>query len=75
MAGAIKEKKQMARKTNYSFQKFEREKVRQKKKKEKQDRRQEAKDRKTALSTAGAGIDPDIAGLEPGPQPSTRPED
>ncbi len=65
----------MARKTNYSFQKSEREKIRQKKKKEKLDRKQEAKDRKTALNEEGEEIDPDIAGIEPGPQAAIKPEE
>jgi hypothetical protein len=56
----------MAKKTNYSFQKWEREKNRMKKRKEKQDRKQETKDRKAALKKEG--IDPDIAGIEAGPQ-------
>jgi hypothetical protein len=55
----------MARKTNYSFQKSEREKIRQKKKKEKLDRKQDAKDRKASLKD---GEDPDIADIEAGPQ-------
>jgi hypothetical protein len=63
----------MARKTNYSFQKSEREKVRQKKKKEKLDRKQEAKDRKAALQSEG--VDPDIADIEPGPQTPKDSED
>jgi hypothetical protein len=63
----------MARKTNYSSQKWEREKNRMKKRQEKQDRKQEAKDRKAALHKEG--IDPDIAGIEPGPQPPIDPEE
>ncbi len=65
----------MARKTNYSFQKSEREKIRQKKKKEKLDRKQEAKDRKSALNEGGEEIDPDIAGIQPGPQTDVEPEE
>lgn len=63
----------MARKTNYSFQKSEREKNRMKKRKEKQDRKQEAKDRKASLQKDG--IDPDIAGIEAGPQSLADPEE
>ncbi len=58
----------MAKKTNYSFQKNEREKLRQKKKQEKQGRKQDAKDRKAAIKESGEDIDPDIAHLDPGPQ-------
>ncbi len=65
----------MARKTNYSFQKSEREKIRQKKKKEKQDKKQEAKNRKAASRKEGVDIDPDIADIEPGPQTSNDSED
>ena len=63
----------MARKTNYSFQKSEREKIRQKKKKGKLDKKQEAKDRRTALQKEG--VDPDIADIEAGPQASIEPEE
>ena len=59
----------MAKKSNYSFQKFEREKIRQKKKQEKLDRKQEAKDRKAALKEEFGDVDLDIAGISPGPQP------
>lgn len=58
----------MARKTNYSFQKHEREKIRQKKKQEKQVSKQEAKERKAALKQELGDIDPDIVGIEHGPQ-------
>ncbi len=66
----MREEKNMARKSNYSFQKFEREKVRQKKKQEKQDRKQEAKDRKAAVKEMYGDVDPDIVGIAPGPQPA-----
>lgn len=56
----------MARKTNYTFQKSEREKIRQKKKKEKLERKQDAKSRKAAFKEGG--VDPDLEGIEPGPQ-------
>ncbi len=65
----------MARKTNYSFQKFEREKQRTKKKQEKLARKQDAKDRKAALAAEGEDIDPDIADIVPGPQPTLDPEE
>ncbi len=58
----------MARKSHYSFQKFEREKIRQKKKQEKQARKQEAKERKASLTEEGVTVDPDIADIVPGPQ-------
>jgi hypothetical protein len=57
----------MAKKSFYSYQKSQREKLRQHKKQEKLARRQEAKDQKTAL--AEQGIDSDIADIVPGPQP------
>ena len=63
----------MAKKSNYSFQKWEREKNRMKKRKEKQDRKQETKDQKAALKEEG--IDPDIAGIQPGPQTPDEPEE
>jgi hypothetical protein len=66
-------RKIMDKKSYYSFKKFEREKVRLKKKKEKQERKQEAKERKTALKEED--IDPDIAHIEPGPQLTEEPEE
>lgn len=60
----------MARKTNYSFQKHEREKIRLKKKQDKKDRKQEVKDRKAAILDEFGNIDPDIAGIAHGPQPT-----
>lgn len=60
----------MARKTNYSFQKHEREKIREKKRVEKQNRKQELKDRKAAIKDEFGNVDPDIAGIEHGPQPT-----
>ncbi|MBT8489675.1 MAG: hypothetical protein KJN62_01365 [Deltaproteobacteria bacterium] len=65
----------MAKKSYYSFKKFEREKVRNKKKQEKLDRKQEAKDRKASLMEGGEEIDPDIADIIPGPQPVEEPEE
>jgi hypothetical protein len=65
----------MARKTNYSFQKHEREKVRQKKRQEKTAHKQELKDRKAALKDEFGNIDPDIVGIEAGPQPTEESEE
>jgi len=65
----------MAKKSYYSFKKFEREKIRNKKKQEKLERKQEAKDRKTAMMEAGEDIDPDIADILPGPQPCEESEE
>jgi len=65
----------MAKKSYYSFKKFEREKVRNKKKQEKLERKQESKDRKTALMESGENIDPDIADIVPGPQPPENSEE
>jgi hypothetical protein len=65
----------MARKTNYSFQKHEREKIRQKKRLDKKERKQDVKDRKAALKDEFGNIDPDIAGIEAGPQPTEESEE
>lgn len=48
-----------------------RERARQEKQQKKAARRLEAKNRKAAAPTAGeSDVDPDIAGIIPGPQPS-----
>lgn len=59
----------MAKKARPSFQKREREKARQQKNKDKQARRVEAKQRRADSGPRfGGGQDPDIAGIQPGPQ-------
>ena len=52
-----------------------RERARQEKQQHKAARRLEAKSRKAANPSAGAGEDPDIAGIVPGPQPNPWGED
>jgi hypothetical protein len=53
-----------------SAQKRARERARQERQKEKTARRGEAKDRKTSAPRPGGDVDPDIAGIVPGPQAS-----
>lgn len=64
-----KQRRNMVKKSNYSFQKHEREKIRQKKKQEKEARKQAARERKAAGNGAGDDVDPDIEGIVPDPQP------
>ncbi len=52
---------------NQTFKKRERERARDEKKREKERRRQERKN--SPRPEVGAGEDPDIAGIVPGPQP------
>jgi hypothetical protein len=58
----------MARDPRAAANKRAREKAQQERHKEKQARRIEARERKGSGSGAG-GEDPDIAGIQPGPQP------
>ena len=58
----------MPKKSRPTFQKREKEKARQQKQKDKQARRLEAKERRAAAGPRGPGEDPDIAGIQPGPQ-------
>jgi hypothetical protein len=59
----------MAKKTRATFQKREREKARQQKNKDKEARRVEAKQRRADTGPRPLdGEDPDIAGIQPGPQ-------
>ncbi|MBN1636748.1 MAG: hypothetical protein JW920_09545 [Deltaproteobacteria bacterium] len=46
-----------------------------KKKQDKQLKKQEAKDRKADETENGPVVDPDIADIVPGPQPSQEPEE
>ena len=61
----------MARQSRPTFQKRLKEKARMERAREKQQRRFEAKDRKAqdAELRANLDMDPDIAGIKPGPQP------
>ena len=59
----------MAKKSRPTFQKREKEKARIQKQKEKEARRLETKERKATIEPAIGDEDPDIAGIQPGPQP------
>jgi len=60
----------MAKSTRPTSNKRAREKAQQERQKEKQARRLEARERKgNAVATDAGGEDPDIAGIQPGPQP------
>lgn len=50
--------------------KRERERARAEKQKEKVVRREEAKQRRSQVNPGEPGVDPDIAGIVPGPQPN-----
>jgi hypothetical protein len=57
----------MAKKSKPTFMKMEKEKARKQKQKDKEMRRQQAKASPDLSRTDGE--DPDIAGIQPGPQP------
>ena len=57
----------MANKSKASFMKMEKEKARKQKQREKEARRQQAK--ASPVLPRIEGEDPDIAGIQPGPQP------
>ena len=59
----------MAKKSRPTFQKREKEKARQQRQKDKEARRSEAKERSSMRGPRLDGEDPDIAGIQPGPQP------
>jgi hypothetical protein len=59
----------MAKKSRPTFQKREKEKARQQRQKDKEARRSEAKERSGSRGPVLDGEDPDIAGIQPGPQP------
>ena len=59
----------MAKKSRPTFQKREKEKARIQKRKDKEARRLEVKERKADITTGIGDEDPDIAGINPGPQP------
>ncbi|HYE88001.1 MAG TPA: hypothetical protein VEA16_16675 [Vicinamibacterales bacterium] len=50
--------------------KRERERARAEKQKQKAERREEAKHRRNQPSSGSSAVDPDIAGIVPGPQPN-----
>jgi hypothetical protein len=52
-----------------SFRKRERERSRQERARNKEQRRQERRNEKSDRPPAPDGVDPDIAGIVPGPQP------
>jgi hypothetical protein len=62
----------MPRDTRAAAHKRAREKAQQERQKQKQQRRLEARERKDTTDASGGNEDPDIAGIQPGPQP--RPE-
>lgn len=59
----------MPRDTRAAAHKRAREKAKQERQKEKQQRRLEARERKGSGGPGDSGEDPDIAGIQPGPQP------
>lgn len=59
----------MAKKSRPSFQKRQREMARQQRQKDKMERRLAPKDGPGGTATLPADVDPDIAGIVPGPQP------
>src|SRR5262249_60543131 len=59
----------MAKKSKQTFQKREKEKARVLKRKDKEARRLESKALKASKTAIIGDEDPDIAGIEPGPQP------
>jgi hypothetical protein len=56
-------------KSRPSQQKRQRERQRQERRAEKQARRQEAAEKKANNPTRADGVDPDLDGIKPGPQP------
>jgi hypothetical protein len=60
----------MATKTQLGRGKRERERARAEKQKAKAQRREEAKQRRSESGPGDPGVDPDIAGIVPGPQPN-----
>lgn len=59
----------MAKKSRPSFQKRQREMARQQRQQDKMARRLAAKESPAATQTVPDDVDPDIAGIVPGPQP------
>ena len=59
----------MANRGRATFAKRQKESARQERAREKAQKRAERKDTKPKLDREGAEVDPDIAGIVPGPQP------
>lgn len=55
--------------TNPSIQKRQKERERQERQRAKAEKRKQRKDDKTTRGPTEEGVDPDIAGIVPGPQP------
>jgi hypothetical protein len=55
--------------SNPTFQKRQKERARQEKQREKDAERKQRRDQKTPRVAGEPGVDPDIAGIIPGPQP------
>ena len=60
----------MANRTRPTLEKRNKERARQEKRKQKEERRAHAKVQRANAPPRGGGEDPDIAGIQPGPQPS-----
>ena len=55
--------------SNATFNKRQKERTRQEKQREKEEKRKQRKAEKTVKGPNDEGVDPDIAGIVPGPQP------
>ena len=60
----------MANRTRPTLEKRAKERARQEKRKQKDERRAQAKEQRSSNPRQAGDIDPDIAGIVPGPQPS-----
>ena len=65
----------MANRTRPTLEKRAKERARQEKRKQKDERRAQAKEQRAGNPRQDGDIDPDIAGIVPGPQPSPWGED
>ena len=65
----------MANRTRPTLEKRAKERARQEKRKQKDERRAQAKEQRAGSPRQAGDIDPDIAGIVPGPQPSPWGED
>lgn len=61
----------MANRSRQTFLKRQKERARQEKQRLKAEKRAQRKEEKDATPTAALGVDPDIAGIVPGPQPQS----
>ena len=59
----------MAKKAKQTMQKRDKERARAIKQRDKEERRIESKKLKASIPAASGDVDPDIAGIRPGPQP------